>query len=76
VSDACSSSFREASQCDTTIGLAWLILILTQALIFIIAIVGTATARSYGQLVRGLILGLAGPFLALAVFFAAVSAYG
>lgn len=76
VSDACSSSSRAASQCDTTIGLAWLVLILTQALIFIIAIVGTATARSYGQLVRGLILGLAGPFLALAAFFVAVSAYG
>jgi hypothetical protein len=75
-SDACSSPSRAGSQCDTTIGLAWLVLILTQALIFIIAIVGTASARSYGQLVRGLILGLAGPFLALAAFFAAVSAYG
>jgi hypothetical protein len=76
VSDACSSPSRAGSQCDTTIGLAWLVLILTQALIFSIAIAGTASARSYGQLARGLILGLAGPFLALAAFFAAVSAYG
>jgi hypothetical protein len=76
VSDACSSLSRAGSHCDTTIGLAWLILILTQALIFSIAIAGTASARSYGQLARGLILGLAGPFLALAAFFAAVSAYG
>ena len=76
VSDACSSLSRAGSQCDTTIGLAWLVLILTQAVIFIIAIVGTASARSYGQLIRGLILGLAGPFLALAAFFVAVSAYG
>jgi hypothetical protein len=76
VSDACSSPSRAGSQCDTTIGLAWLVLILTQALIFIIAIAGTASARSYGQLARGLILGLAGPFLALFAFFAAVSAYG
>jgi hypothetical protein len=76
VSDACSSPSRAGSQCDTTIGLAWLVLILTQALIFIIAIAGTASARSYGQLARGLILGLAGPFLALVAFFAAVSAYG
>jgi hypothetical protein len=76
VSDACSSPSRAGSQCDTTIGLAWLVLILTQALIFIIAIAGTASARSYGQLARGLILGLAGPFLALLAFFAAVSAYG
>lgn len=76
VSDACSSLSRAGSQCDTTIGLAWLVLILTQALIFIIAIVGTASARSYGQLARGLILGIAVPFLALAAFFAAVSAYG
>ena len=76
VSDACSSPSRAGSQCDTTIGLAWLVLILTQALIFAIAIAGTASARSYGQLARGLILGLAGPFLALFAFFAAVSAYG
>ena len=76
VSDACSSPSRAGSQCDTTIGVAWLVLILTQALIFSIAIAGTASARSYGQLARGLILGLAGPFLALAAFFAAVSAYG
>jgi len=76
VSDACSSLSRAGSQCDTTIGLAWLVLILTQAVIFILAIVGAASARSYGQLVRGLILGLAGPFLALAAFFVAVSAYG
>lgn len=76
VSDACSSLSRAGSHCDTTIGLAWLVLILTQALIFSIAIAGTASARSYGQLARGLILGLAGPFLALAAFFAAVSAYG
>jgi hypothetical protein len=76
VSDACSSLPRAGSHCDTTIGLAWLVLILTQALIFIIAIAGTGSARSYGQLARGLILGLAGPFLALAAFFAAVSAYG
>lgn len=76
VSDACSSPSRAGSQCDTTIGLAWLVLILTQALIFSIAIAGTASARSYGQLARGVILGLAGPFLALVAFFAAVSAYG
>jgi hypothetical protein len=76
VSDACSSPSRAGSQCDTTIGLAWLVLILTQALIFIIAIVGTASARAYGQLARSLILGLAGPFLALVAFFAAVSVYG
>jgi hypothetical protein len=76
VSDACSSASRAGSQCDTTIGLAWLVLILTQALIFIIAIAGTASARSYGQLARGLILGVAGPFLALVAFFAAVTAYG
>jgi len=74
VSDACSAASRAGSQCDTTIGLAWLVLILTQALIFSIAIAGTASAKSYGQLARGLILGLAGPFLALAAFFAAVSA--
>lgn len=76
VSDACSAPPRAGSQCATTIGLAWLVLILTQALIFSIAVAGTASARSYGQLARGLILGLAGPFLALAAFFAAVSAYG
>lgn len=76
VSDACSAASQAGSQCDTTIGLAWLVLILTQALIFSIAIAGTASARSYGQLARGLILGFAGPFLALAAFFAAVSAYG
>jgi hypothetical protein len=76
VSDACSSPSRAGSQCDTTIGLAWLVLILTQALIFSIAIAGTASAKSYGQLARGLILGLTGPFLALFAFFAAVSAYG
>ena len=58
------------------VAMAWLVLIFTKALIFIIAIVGTASARSYGQLARGLILGLAGPFLALFAFFAAVSAYG
>lgn len=76
VSDACSAASQAGSQCDTTIGLAWLVLILTQALIFSIAIAGTASARSYGQLARGVILGLAGPFLALVAFFAAVSAYG
>jgi len=76
VSYACSATSRAGSQCDTTIGLAWLVLILTQALIFSIAIAGTASARSYGQLARGVILGLAGPFLALVAFFAAVSAYG
>ena len=76
VSDACSSASRAGSQCTTTIGLAWLVLILTQALIFSIAVAGTASARSYGQLARGLILGLAGPFLALVAFFVAVSAYG
>jgi hypothetical protein len=76
VSDACSAASQTGSQCDTTIGLAWLVLILTQALIFSIAIAGTASARSYGQLARGVILGLAGPFLALAAFFVAVSAYG
>jgi hypothetical protein len=75
VSDACSSP-SAGSQCDTTIGVAWLVLILTQALIFSIAIAGTASAKSYGQLARALVLGLAGPFLALFAFFAAVSAYG
>ena len=70
VADSCSSN-----QCYNTLNLAWPALILTQALIVVSAIAGTASARTNGQLARGVLLGIAGPFLALAAFAATLSAY-
>lgn len=68
VDDACY-----ASRCDTIVGTGWLVLMATQALTFPTALLGAATARHGGQLARAVLLGAAGPFIALFAFGAAVA---
>jgi hypothetical protein len=54
--------------CMNVISNAEEVLLPTQVLIFVTALLGTVFARSAGQLGRAVILGLAGPILALAVY--------
>jgi hypothetical protein len=67
-SDPCSTS-----RCEAPIFRAWLVLLPTQVLIFATALLGAVFIRSSGQkLARAIILGVAGPFLALAAFSYAI----
>ncbi len=56
------------NRCNTTVGIAWGALMLTQILIFLTALTGAARARYPGQLARATILGIIGPVLALLAF--------
>lgn len=56
------------NRCSTAIGAGWLVLVVTQVLIFLTALIGAASARHPGQLARAAALGIAGPVLAFAAF--------
>lgn len=62
-SDRCIST-----RCDNVVGAGWLVLMVSQILIFWTALLGAVYARGSGQLARAVILGLAGPFAALVAF--------
>jgi hypothetical protein len=62
-SDRCIST-----RCDNVIGAGWLVLMVSQILIFWTALLGAVYARGPGQLARAVLLGLAGPFAALVAF--------
>lgn len=61
--DGCSTS-----SCDTAIGAGWLVLMVTQVLIFLTALIGATSARHPGQLARAAALGIVGPVVAFAAF--------
>jgi len=60
-------------RCNAVTGFGWLVLMVSQVLIFWTALLGAGYARSTAQLARAVILGLAGPVAAFAVFGAAIS---
>lgn len=70
--DACPAG-SVGNRCDTVIGVGWLVLMATQVLIFFTALLGAAYARSPGQMIRAIILGLAGPIITFGAFSATIS---
>lgn len=70
-SDACPPPGEAGIHCDNVIQAGWLVLMATQLLIFLAAVLLAGFARSSGQLALAVMLGLTGPFLALAAFGAA-----
>lgn len=70
--DGCPAG-SAGNRCNTVIGIGWLVLMATQVLIFFTALLGAAYARSPGQMIRAVILGLAGPIITFGAFSAAIS---
>jgi len=70
---ALTDEYCSSQRCHATIGWAGLMLLVTLVLISVTAIAGILPRRTAGQRIRALVLGFAGPMLALVAFFVAIS---
>lgn len=70
---ALADEYCSSQRCHATVGWAGLMLLVTLVLISVTAIAGVLPRRTAGQRIRALVLGYAGPMLALVAYFVAIS---